>query len=114
MTQHDYDIANQPGAAIRADFNSVLAAIVSLNSGPTAPSFTFAYMFWADTATGLLKQRDSTNSTWITKGPLSGIGAAGITNTPQGTITSTNVQAAITELDSDIQLRAIIANAVMD
>jgi hypothetical protein len=70
MGQHDYVVANDTGANVRADLNLALAAIVSQNSGASAPSTTFAYMFWADTTTGLLKQRDSTNASWITLGTM--------------------------------------------
>lgn len=65
MAQHDYDIANGSGSAVRADINAVLDAIVSNNSGTTAPSVTFAYMFWADTTAGILKQRNAANTAWI-------------------------------------------------
>lgn len=65
MAQHDYRIDNQPGAAFRADLNAALAAIVSQNSGATAPSPTYAYMFWADTTTGILKQRNANNTDWV-------------------------------------------------
>ena len=49
MAQHDYDIANGTGAAVRADLNNVLDAIVSNNSGATSPGTTFAFQWWADT-----------------------------------------------------------------
>lgn len=64
MAQHDYDLANQAGAAFRADLNNALAAIVSQNSGATAPTTTFAYQFWADTTAGVLKQRNAANTAW--------------------------------------------------
>lgn len=70
MAQHDYNIANASGATVRADLNNVLSAIMSLNSGGTAPTTTAAYMPWADTATGLLKIRNAANSAWITVGTL--------------------------------------------
>ena len=70
MAQHDYIIANQSGAAFRADLNNGLAAIVSQNSGATQPSTTYAYQWWADTTTGLLKIRNAANSAWITVGTL--------------------------------------------
>ena len=38
MAQHDYTIANQSAPNARADINNVLAAIVSQNSGDTAPT----------------------------------------------------------------------------
>lgn len=66
MSQHDYDIANGSGAAVRADINSLNSAMASLNSGASAPSTTFAYMLWADTTTGLMKQRNAANSAWVT------------------------------------------------
>lgn len=68
--QHDYAIANADGASVRADINNALAAIVSNNSGATAPATTFAYMLWADTTTGLLKIRNAANSGWVTIGTM--------------------------------------------
>lgn len=74
MSQHDYVLDNQAGAAFRADLNNALAAIVSQNSGASAPATTYAYMLWADTTTGLLKIRNAANSAWITIGQLADIG----------------------------------------
>lgn len=74
MAQHDYNIANSDGATVRADLNSALAAVVSLNSGASAPSTTFAYQWWADTTNGLLKQRNAADSAWLLRGPLAGAG----------------------------------------
>ncbi|QDL55295.1 hypothetical protein [Rhodoferax aquaticus] len=65
MPQHDMDIANQAFAATRVDINAALQALVSQNSGPTAPPTIFAYQLWADTTTGILKQRNAANSAWI-------------------------------------------------
>jgi hypothetical protein len=70
MAQHDYVIANASGAAVRADLNSALSAIVTNNSGATAPATTYAYQWWADTTTGLLKVRNAANSAWVTVGTL--------------------------------------------
>lgn len=70
MAQHDYNIANQSGAAFRSDLNNGLAAIVSQNSGAAQPSTTYAYQWWADTTTGLLKLRNAANNAWITIGSL--------------------------------------------
>jgi hypothetical protein len=72
MAQHDYVIANGTGAAVRSDLNSALAAIVSQNSGATAPSTTYAYMPWADSTTGLYKIRNAANNGWITLFQLDG------------------------------------------
>ena len=70
MATHDYVIANGTGAAVRSDLNDALAAIVSNNSSSTAPATTYAYQWWADTTTGLLKQRNAANNAWITIGTL--------------------------------------------
>ena len=68
-------IANQAGAAFRADLNNMAAAIATQSSGPTAPTTTYAYQQWADTTSGYLKKRNAANSAWITDGSL----ATGIT-----------------------------------
>lgn len=73
MAQHDYSIANQSGSAFRTDLNNALSAIVSQNSGSTAPSPTYAYMTWADTTTNTLKRRNSANNAWLTVGDLTGL-----------------------------------------
>ena len=65
MAIHDYVIANQNGANTRSDLNNAFSAIVSNNSSATAPTTTYAYMLWADTANDLLKQRNAANSAWI-------------------------------------------------
>ena len=70
MATHDYVIANGTGAAVRSDLNDALAAIVSQNSNATAPATTYAYQWWADTTTGLLKIRNAANSAWVTVGTL--------------------------------------------
>lgn len=72
MATHDYSIANQSGAAFRGDLNNALAAIVSNNSSASAPSPTFAYMWWVDTssAPATLKQRNGANNAWVTVGQL--------------------------------------------
>ena len=70
MATHDYVIANGTGAAVRSDLNDALAAIVSNNSSATAPATTYAYQWWCDTTTGLLKQRNAANSAFVTIGTL--------------------------------------------
>lgn len=70
MAQHDYSLANQSGLSFRQDLNNALLAIVSQNSGATEPSTTYAYQWWADTTTGLLKIRNAANSAWVTIGTL--------------------------------------------
>ena len=70
MAQHDYVIANGTGAAVRSDLNGALAAIVTNNSAATEPTTTYAYQWWADTTSGLLKIRNGANSAWVTVGTL--------------------------------------------
>lgn len=72
MSQHDYVLDNQAGAAFRADLNNALGAIVSQNSGATAPATTYAFMTWVDTSVtpNLLKMRNAANSGWITIGDV--------------------------------------------
>ena len=61
----NYEIDNGTGAAVRTDLNNVFAAIVSNNSSSSEPSTMYAYMWWADTTTGTLKLRNSSNNGWI-------------------------------------------------
>jgi hypothetical protein len=77
MAQHDYVIANGTGAAVRSDLNNGLAAIVSQNSGASAPATTYAYMSWADTGAGVMKMRNGANSAWISLYELDGTFLAG-------------------------------------
>jgi hypothetical protein len=70
VATHDYVIANGSGAAVRSDLNGALAAIASNNSSATAPATTYAYMWWSDRTTGLLKIRDAANTAWVTVGTL--------------------------------------------
>jgi hypothetical protein len=86
MAQHDYIIANQSGAAFRSDLNNGLAAIVSQNSGAAEPSTTYAYQWWADTTTGLLKIRNAANNAWITVGTLASANL-GLLSLAGGTLT---------------------------
>lgn len=72
MSQHDYDIANAAGSVVRADINSLVAAIASQNSGASAPSVTFPNMWWYDTTNSLLKLRNPANSAWMTFASITG------------------------------------------
>ena len=66
MAQHDYVIANQGFPAFRSDLNTALSAIVSNNSGATAPSTTYAYQMWYETDTNNWYMRNADNDAWIT------------------------------------------------
>jgi hypothetical protein len=65
MSQNDYTIANQSAPDFRSDLNDALQALASLSSGSTAPSTTYAYMFWYDTANDILKMRTGADDGWI-------------------------------------------------
>lgn len=106
MAQHDYDLANQNGAAFRADLNSALAAIQSQNSGPTEPAATVAYMPWADTNAGLWKFRNAADSAWVSVMSLTASRvdtAAGTSYDNSGSsLVATNVKDALDELDAAV------------
>jgi len=68
MATHDYVIDNQSAPTARADINNVLQAIVTNNSGASAPSVTFAGMWWLDTTNNYLKMRDKDNAAWVIVG----------------------------------------------
>lgn len=68
MAQHDYTIDNQTFPSYRTDHNNSLSAIVSNNSGSSAPSTTYAYQWWYDTSTNILKIRNADNDAWINIG----------------------------------------------
>lgn len=70
MAQEDYIIIDQAGTPFLADLNAQLAAIVSNNSGATEPATKYAYQWWVDTTTGLLKIRNAANSAWVSIGTL--------------------------------------------
>lgn len=65
MSQHDYILNDQPGASFLVDLNNNLAAIISNNSGATEPTVMYAYQWWADITTGILKLRNSSNNGWV-------------------------------------------------
>lgn len=73
MPQHDLDIANASGAAVRADLNNALAALGSSMKGPNAPPAPIAGMVWVDDDTPsatiwTMKQYDGAE--WIELGRL--------------------------------------------
>jgi hypothetical protein len=96
----DYSLDNLRGAEFRAELNSILGAIQTQNSGPTAPASPVPYMLWADTSSGYLKIRDAANANWIV-GPrlgdmqapdaakLDGVAASGYVLTTNMTTTAT-------------------------
>lgn len=73
MSQSDLNIANVTRTVFRQEVNEALQALGSLSSGATEPSTTYAYQLWADTGSGLLKQRTAANDGWINKGNLADV-----------------------------------------
>ena len=65
MATHDYIIDNQTDPALRADLNLALQAIASNNSSASAPSTTYANLWWMDTTNNYLKIRDKNDSNWV-------------------------------------------------
>ena len=119
MAQADGTIQNDTGANVRSDLNNNLAACFTNNSGASAPSTTFAYMWWADTSNGLLKLRNGGNTDWITVGSLT---TANLALAPQASPTFTGnvtIPAGTVSLpslrftgDSDTGLYSAAANTV--
>lgn len=92
MSQHDYVIANDSGASVRADINSALQAILSQNSGTSEPTSTSAGTLWLDTTGGApytLKIRDAGNNHWLSIGSVTDPGSDG--NLAVSAIEGTNV-----------------------
>lgn len=117
MSQHDMNISNQTFTATRADINAALQALASNNSGATEPSSTYAYQWWADTTTGILKQRNAANSAWINvlnlaTGVPTGTAAAGANTdiTSLGNNTSTVYTTAGTSTAYTITPNPVIAS----
>jgi hypothetical protein len=61
--------ANQSGAAFRSDCEQ-WPGCHSAKRRSTAQPTTYAYQWWANTTTGLLKLRNGSNSAWIVVGTL--------------------------------------------
>jgi hypothetical protein len=98
MPTHDYVISNATGAAVRSDLNDAFAAIATNNSNATSPATTYAYQWWADTTSGLLKIRNAANSGWVTVGPLAST-AFGLASLTGATFTGDVVLATTTALE---------------
>lgn len=65
MSQNDFNLANQGFPSMRADINSGLQALATNSSGATAPSTTYAYQWWYDTDSDILKIRNEGNDAWV-------------------------------------------------
>jgi|TARA_R110001592_G_scaffold95678_1_gene275505 hypothetical protein len=75
MATHDYVIANQGFPAFRSDLNSVLAAVISSNSGTSRPSSAVAGTIWYNTSSSIIYLYNGSTDvsllpvalSWITK-----------------------------------------------
>lgn len=113
MSQHDYNVSNQSFAAFRADVNNALVALATNNSGPLEPSTPYAFMDWPDQSTGLWKVRNSSNTAWVTIGPIDqvGYGLAPLAS-PQFSGTPTAPTAAAGNSTVQIANTAFVAGAL--
>lgn len=84
MSQSSHSVGNVSAPAFRAAMNDSLQALASLNSGPSAPSTTYANMLWYDTAANILYMRSEADDAWIVIGTLNQstntFAVSGITN----------------------------------
>jgi hypothetical protein len=83
MAQSDLVLANVGFPTARAKINEMTEALATLSAGATEPATTYPYQWWADTTAGLLKQRNGTNTAWVSVAPL----AAGVLPLAGGTMT---------------------------
>jgi len=103
MAQHDLDIGDDAGGAVRADINSVLTALTTLNSGNTAPPTTDSFQLWADTSTNQLKQRNSGNTGWVLVGTLGSVNM-GLAKLASPTLTGTPMAPTPATADSSTKI----------
>ena len=89
MATHDYVIANGTGAAVRADINNAIAAVVSNNSNGSDPSPTFAYQWYVDTGDNTLYLRNAANNAWVAVSAVGAIGSANLGLAPAASPTIT-------------------------
>lgn len=70
MPQVDYNLENVAFQPFRQELNNSLQSAIQLNSGATAPSTSYPFMFWADTVNNELKLRSGSNNSWFPQGRL--------------------------------------------
>lgn len=66
--QHDFDITTadaNTGATMRTQINAALQALATNSALTTEPGTKYPFMWWADTATDTLKQRNAANTAWV-------------------------------------------------
>lgn len=72
MSQAPMTVPNGAPLLVRQGFNNALAALNSLNSGPSAPGDPVAFQIWVDTTSGQIKQRNAANTAWVALGSMLG------------------------------------------
>ena len=100
----DYSLANQSGASFRAELNSILSAVQTLNSGSSAPSNLVAHMVFLDTSTtpATLKIRNAANDGFITLGTAAtNFGLASLSGATFTSDITLNAQSDVRFADSD-------------
>jgi hypothetical protein len=68
MSQASVVIADGSGAVVLANLNAALMALITQQSGASAPSPTYAFQLWGNTTTGSIQLRNSTNTAWTDLG----------------------------------------------
>ena len=63
--QSSIALQDTPGFPFRQAINAALETLITQNAGPTEPSPAYAFQWWADTTTGILKQRNAANNDWV-------------------------------------------------
>lgn len=76
MAQNDFIIDNDTAQDVRLDIQAAFQAVASNSSGNSAPSPSYANMFWYDSnagggSDGILKIRNNANTSWINVGYVS-------------------------------------------
>lgn len=59
------NIPNETRTQFRADVNTIVQALATMNSGATAPTQTYAGMLWWDTQTSTIKVRNGADNAWV-------------------------------------------------
>lgn len=65
MSQADFNIDNVSRSLFRTEVNQSLQALASLSAGTTEPATKYAFQWWADTTTNILKMRNASNTAWV-------------------------------------------------
>lgn len=85
MSQNTLVIADGTGAEVLDYLTEAFDTVATLNSGSAEPTETYAFMWWADTTTGLLKIRNAADTDWVTVGTLADANLGLIPTTAIGT-----------------------------